>query len=264
MSGILGAAEKIASAAPSWWGRMQFWSSRRGDFTTRVRTCCELLPPMCTSPSGSPGRHWWLSMCCWAGGPETAPAQSGRGQSKSRPLCRPSRVQKIADLGEQFRLARRLRRLGRLRGLRLLQLGQSSNRKEQDSRDEQEIDDDGEEVAPSQHGPLLLGVRQCRGGDLQRQGDEIVREVEPAGDRADDRHDDVADERTHDGAECRSDDHANGEIDHVAAQGKLLEILEHGLFPPERIKGYVRSAISSSDAKSPRLASWRASSTSAT
>src|SRR5712671_1171328 len=234
MSGIPGALEKIASAAPSWWGRMQFSSSRPGDFTTRVRTCCELLPPMCISPSGSPGRPWWLPMWCWAGGPESAPTQSGPGLSKSRPLCRPSRFQKIADLGEQFHLARRLRRLGQLGGFRLLQLGQSPNREEQHKRDDQEIDDDREEVAPSEDCPLLPGVRQCRGGDLRRQPDEVVREVEPAGDRADDRHDDIADKRTHDGAESSSDDHANGEIDHVAAQGKFLEILDHGLSLLER------------------------------
>ena len=29
-------------------------------------------------------------------------------------------------------------------------------------------------------------------------------------------------------AERRADDHADGEIDHVAAQGEFLEILKHG------------------------------------
>src|SRR5258707_4348477 len=161
---------------------MQFSSSRRGDFTTRVRTCCELLPPMCTSPSESPGRPWWLPMWCWAGGPESAPTQSGPGRSKSRPLCSPSRFQKIADLGKQFHLARRLRRLGWLGGFGLLQPGQSANREEQHKRDDQEIDDDREEVAPGQHGPLLLCIRQCGGRDLGRHGDEIGREVEAARD----------------------------------------------------------------------------------
>jgi hypothetical protein len=40
-------------------------------------------------------------------------------------------------------------------------------------------------------------------------------------------HDDVADQRLHDGAESRADDHADGEIDHIAAQREFLELGKH-------------------------------------
>jgi len=52
-------------------------------------------------------------------------------------------------------------------------------------------------------------------------------EVEAAGDRTDDRHEDVADERIHDPAEGGADDDADRKVDDVAAQGELLEFFEH-------------------------------------
>src|SRR6202035_1188670 len=56
-------------------------------------------------------------------------------------------------------------------------------------------------------------------------------EIEPAGHRADDRHDDVADQRTDDGAEGGTDDDADGEVDDVAAHGEFLEFFEHRSLP---------------------------------
>jgi len=144
-----------------------------------------------------------------------------------RPRSTLSLFQKVADLGKQLRLARRLRRLGGLGGFRLLQLRQPPDRQEQHEGDDQEIEDDREKIAPSQHGALFLCISQRGGSDLGRQRNEIVREVKPAGDRADNRHNDIADERTHDRAERRPDDHADGQIDNIAAQGKLFEIFEH-------------------------------------
>ena len=37
----------------------------------------------------------------------------------------------------------------------------------------------------------------------------------------------IVDERGDDPAECRADDHADGEIEHVAAHDELSEFLEH-------------------------------------
>src|SRR5215469_15269765 len=165
---------------------MPFSSSPPADFTTRVRSCCEPLSLMCTSPSGLPCRPWSRPTSCSAGGPECALARSLPGPLRLRPLSGPSRFQKITDLGEQFHLARRLGRLGRLGGFPLLQPRQSPNHEEQHRRDNQEIDDDREEVAPREYGSFFLCVRQSRGGNLRRQPNEVVREVEPASDRADD------------------------------------------------------------------------------
>ena len=78
--------------------------------------------------------------------------------------------------------------------------------------------------------PCFLASTRFGACDGAGQGNEVVREVEPAGDRADDRHEQVADERLDDPPEGRADDHADREIDDVAAQGELLELLEHRAF----------------------------------
>ena len=97
--------------------------------------------------------------------------------------------------------------------------------------DDQEVDDDGEEAAPRQHRALLLRLGQRVGGDLARQSDEVVAEIESAGDRADDRHENVADQRRHDAAEGRADDDADREIEGIALDGEVLEFLQHVSLP---------------------------------
>jgi hypothetical protein len=41
-------------------------------------------------------------------------------------------------------------------------------------------------------------------------------------------HDDIANQGVYNRSEGDPDDHANGEIDHVAAHGKFFEFVEHG------------------------------------
>ena len=84
------------------------------------------------------------------------------------------------------------RRLG-LGLLLLLQPVHRADDQEEDERHDHEIDGDRQEVAVAEHGPGLLGVGIGHALlDRGRQGDVIVRKIEPAGHRADDGHEDVA------------------------------------------------------------------------
>src|SRR5215217_6769051 len=104
---------------------------------------------------------------------------------------------------------------------------------EQDPGDDHEVDGDGDEVAPAEDGPLLLRLGISHAArHLARKRQVVVREVEPAGHGADDRHEQVADDRLDDLPERRPDDDADGKIDDVAAQRELLEFFEHLRLPP--------------------------------
>ena len=151
-----------------------------------------------------------------------------REDANSLDEARASRLlEEIADLGQQLDLGRRLRRRGGLRLVLALQLVHGTDHQEQHEGNDDEVDRQREEVAPSQDGALLFRVREICGGDLARKRGEVVREVEAAGGRADDRHDHVADQRCDDGAEGRADDDADREIDDVALHGELAEFPEH-------------------------------------
>ena len=52
--------------------------------------------------------------------------------------------------------------------------------------------------------------------------------INPAGQGAQRRHDDVGDQRVHHLAEGRANDDADGQINHVSARGEFLEFLEEG------------------------------------
>ena len=56
---------------------------------------------------------------------------------------------------------------------------------------------------------------------------KVVGEIQPSGNGADDRREDIADQRLHDVVESRADDHAHGQIGHVAANRKFPEFLQH-------------------------------------
>src|ERR1043166_4849937 len=142
----------------------------------------------------------------------------------------------VADFLQQHFLARRLGGFCRLFGFLRDQLVEAAHDHEQHPGDDHEIDEDGDEVAPREHRALFLGVGQRRRRHALRQRDEIVREIEAAGHRADDRHEDVADHRLDDLAEGRADDHADRKIDHVAAHREFLEFLEHR-YPPSHAPG---------------------------
>jgi len=55
--------------------------------------------------------------------------------------------------------------------------------------------------------------------------------VDPAEDDADDRHEDVIDERIDDRPEGAADDDADGKVHDVAARDKCLEFIEHSIGP---------------------------------
>ena len=56
--------------------------------------------------------------------------------------------------------------------------------------------------------------------------DEQVAEIDAAGENADERHDEVIDERCHNGAERSADDNTDCHIDHIALHGKIPEFFQ--------------------------------------
>src|SRR5690606_30216292 len=68
------------------------------------------------------------------------------------------------------------------------------------------------------------GARCRLGPDRDARAVEVVG-VEQQGD---DRVEDALDEAGHDRGESGSDDHGDGEVDHVAPEDELLETLKHG------------------------------------
>src|SRR5215510_5523308 len=99
--------------------------------------------------------------------------------------------EQVADLGQELDVGRRFRLWLCL--LLLLQLDHRPDNEEEHERDDDEVERDGQELPIAQDGALLLGLRVGGGLHLARKRDEVVREIEPTGDRADDRHDDIAD-----------------------------------------------------------------------
>src|SRR5262249_49121003 len=61
--------------------------------------------------------------------------------------------------------------------------------------------------------------------------DEEVLEVQAAHYFSDRRHDDIAHKRCHDSSERGADDHADCEIENVAAHREFFELFEHGVPP---------------------------------
>src|SRR5262249_52877843 len=108
--------------------------------------------------------------------------------------------------------------------------------------DDDEVNGERDEVSPGKDGALLLRLGQRIGGDPRRQRNEIVGKIETTGDGADDRHEDIGDQRVDDGAEGGTDDHTDGEIDDVAAQREFLEFLEHGAHPGRPPAQFIRPA----------------------
>src|SRR4051812_5401875 len=92
-----------------------------------------------------------------------------RPKSGSRPL------QQVADLGEQDGLFARFDRLGGLRGLLVLDPVHDANDEEQNEGDDDEVQRQGQKIAPGQYGALLLGVGQITGRHGFGQAGEVVR-----------------------------------------------------------------------------------------
>ena len=124
-------------------------------------------------------------------------------------------------------------RRSRLLVLLALQAVHPLDHHEQHPGDDQEVDRQRDEMAVGDGGAGLAGlieVGRRRAAHLPVH----LREIDAAGDQSDDRHDQIVDDRLHQPAEGGADDHADGEIDHVALQGKFPEFLEHRPSPPSR------------------------------
>ena len=112
---------------------------------------------------------------------------------------------------------------------------------EEDERHDHEIDEQGQEISPRQHGTLLFGLDQGVGRHLGRQRNEVIGKIEPARHRADDRHQDIPDQRLNDAAEGGPDDDADREINDISAQREFLEFLEHHRLPCRHIRDLAAS-----------------------
>src|SRR3954469_21783513 len=109
-----------------------------------------------------------------------------------------------------------------------------------DQEDSKGHDDEGDHVVDeltvvNGHG---TGIMRLGNGGVGRRGllpglehNEKIGKVETAHCQSDGRHDDVIHQRLDDGAEAAPDDDPHREIEHVAAQRKGLELLEHGCVP---------------------------------
>ena len=121
-------------------------------------------------------------------------------------------------------------------GFRLLvDLVHRADDEEHAERGQDEVDDVLDEQAVVDRADA--GRRGRLGGNVAAavERDEQAAEVDAAGQHADQRHEDVVDQRRGDRAERRADDDADGHVDHIAAHGERLEILE------EFFHGYLSS-----------------------
>ena len=99
--------------------------------------------------------------------------------------------------------------------------------KEEDhKRHDQKIEHLREERAVLEH-RRTRGLRFGeRGVGIPVEREKEIAEVDPAGQHADERHDDVVDERRYDLPERAADNDADRHIDHVSLYGEVLEFLE--------------------------------------
>src|SRR5262249_21502667 len=78
-------------------------------------------------------------------------------------------------------------------------------------------------------------LRRLEGGKLTgAEDEEEVAEIDAAQRPPDGWHEDVVDQRGHDGTEGGTDDHTDGQVDGVATERKLAKLLQHGVPPEDR------------------------------
>lgn len=100
--------------------------------------------------------------------------------------------------------------------LQFLQAVDRADHQKKDEGDDEEINCYGQKIAPDDNGALLPRFGEHRRCDRFGLGDEVIGEVETAGDGANDRHDCVANQRIDDRAECGANDHTDGELKRMA------------------------------------------------
>src|SRR5205823_15007365 len=89
---------------------------------------------------------------------------------------------------------------------------------EHDPGNDQKVDQHGQKRAIGKYRALLLGIGKITRCDGGGQRNKIVVEVQPPEHRADDRHNQVADDRIDDLAKGNADDESDGQVKRVALE----------------------------------------------
>jgi hypothetical protein len=103
-------------------------------------------------------------------------------------------------------------------------------------REDEEVDGDRQEIAVGEKrnasfGEGFVGHRPVVARRRRPERDEPVAEVQSANEAADDRHDQILDQRIDQLSERGADDHADCKIDHAALERKLAKLFHerHGI-----------------------------------
>ena len=83
---------------------------------------------------------------------------------------------------------------------------------------------------------LLAGCGERGGIDVRAQWQEVVREVEPAEDCADDRHDKIVDDGVDDLAESGTDNNTHGKVHDIAAGNEGFKFVKHSDCPSRALR----------------------------
>lgn len=152
--------------------------------------------------------------------PSNTPRRRGQAPQSARLL-----LQQVADLDENFFLGGRLRRGSGGGRFVFLEHVDRFDHQEDSPRDDDELDQDGDEIAVVQ-GRRGGGLRGSQVGIARAiEADKQLAEIDFAEDEAERRHDDVVDDGGDDFPESRTDDHTDGEINGVAFGDEGFEFL---------------------------------------
>ena len=104
----------------------------------------------------------------------------------------------------------------------VLRLVERFNDKEQNKRHQQEVDHCGNEISVGERCGVFLAA----------ESDSPMGEIDSAGDRTEDRHNDVIDEGIHDALECAADDNTDCQIENIALADELFELFDKFFHDP--------------------------------
>jgi hypothetical protein len=133
--------------------------------------------------------------------------------------------QDVPNFGEQNYLGRRTCGGHWLR--RFLEAVHLLDNQEQAKSDDQEFDNRVNEDSVGKYGYSSIGSLFQRSHVLSIQHDKEVREIDPSENQADDRHEDIIDQRRNNFAKRGADNNANREVDYVSLKSKFPEFVKH-------------------------------------